>query len=73
MAKYQFEAFMSKYMFDPAFRTVADADLKQAMLSLGITITTQVGAALDVFQKSNKLDDLKKLANVVDNDFVGME
>lgn len=73
MAKYQFEAFMTKYMFDPAFRATAEKNLEQAMQDLGIDITPQVAGALDAFKKSNKLADLKTLANAVDRDFTGME
>jgi len=69
---FQFETFVSKYLYDPEFKKLVEKDLKGALKSVGVTITPQIQAALDTFQKSQNIGDLSKLASVVDNNFVGV-
>ncbi len=69
---FQFETFVSKYLYDPEFKKLVEKDLKGALKAVGVTITPQIQAAIDAFQKSQKMDDFGKLANVIDNNFVGM-
>jgi len=70
--KFQFETFVSKYLYDPEFKKLAEKDLKAALKSVGVTITPQIQAALDVFQKSQNMADFAKLAAAIDNNFVGV-
>jgi hypothetical protein len=62
---------VSKYLYDPEFKKLVEKDLKGALKSVGVTITPQVQASLDVFQKSQNMGDFAKLAAVIDNNFVG--
>ena len=68
---FQFETFVSKYLYDPQFKKLVESDMKAALKAVGVNITPQIQAALDVFQKSQSMADFGKLAVVVDNNFVG--
>ena len=69
---FSFETFVSKYLYDPAFKAAAEKDLKGAIKSLGVEITPQIQNAIDTLTKNNSMTDLAKLAGALDNNFVGM-
>lgn len=69
---FQFETFVSKYLYDPEFKKLVEKDIKAALISIDIQITPQIDGAIDALKASGKLTDLSKLASVLDKNFVGM-
>ena len=71
-SQFQFETFVSKYLYDAEFKKRADADLEGTLESLGVEITAQVQAAIDAFTSESGALEIDRLAGALNNSFVGM-
>lgn len=68
--KWDFESFLTKYLYDPEFGALVEKDLVGALSSMGIDITPEVKAAAESVVKNKEelmksLKDVKNLADVV--------